>query len=268
MTQHRQTAILTDTRWIESSRYPEAMPRQSRYSTIDNVNSSCDHLFIIDFRHPKVSNAMSQVFFQIAPGTLWGDYGRILAHGESVRKSDIAEDRLYNRDLPLVVDRTGPFVPPLFIGGVLNALIVPEASRQILHDKYSELFRFRPVELGKVVWLEWHLWNFDTDFPDQLPDNGEPENYILERTPSKEAALAIGQLWEIELPMGATMECEFDPDSLTIEYQLSEWNGQDVFYAEKPVARMRRLFCTADGKARLEQLKVAPFVEFIEVARR
>lgn len=208
---------------------------------------------------------MPNVFFQILPGKLWGDYGLILVHGESLRKSDDCDERLYNRDLPLTLDRTGPFVPPLFLSSLFNALIVPEASRQILLETYPGLFRFRPVELRKAVWIEWHHWDFDADLPEQLPVDGEPENYLEKGSPSKDAAIAIGQLWEIEVPMGALMDYVFDDLSSSDKCYIYNWSGQDIFYAEKPLARMTRLFCTDAGKMKLERLVVNPFVEFIEV---
>jgi hypothetical protein len=53
-------------------------------------------------------------------------------------------------------------------------------------------FTFREVELGKVVWIDWHGWNFASDLPPVLPREGEPENYLLDGGHSPEALAGLG----------------------------------------------------------------------------
>lgn len=114
----------------------------------------------------------------------WGDYGSILRNG----LFDTETQRL---------DRTGPFVPPISFPGFSGAVIVTSEARQKLEASgMSGVGEFRPVLLGKVVFIDWQKWDKGRKLGrDQLPFNGEPEEYILHNPHDAATASKIEPLW-------------------------------------------------------------------------
>lgn len=126
-------------------------------------------------------------FFELddsRPLKRWGDYGSILRNG--IFHSE--EQRL---------DRTGPFVPPISFPAFSGAVIVTNEARQKLEGSgMSGVGEFRPVLLGKVVLVDWRKWDKSRNLGrDQLPFNGEPEEYILHNPHDPATAAKIEPLW-------------------------------------------------------------------------
>lgn len=98
----------------------------------------------------------------------WGDYGSILRNG-----------LFHTEDQRL--DRTGPFVPAISFPAFSGTVIVTSEARQMLEASgMSGVGEFRPVLLGKVVLINWQKWDRSRQLGrDQLPFNGEPEEYVL-----------------------------------------------------------------------------------------
>ncbi len=128
----------------------------------------------------------------------WGDYGDILLSGMTAHLPR-------TRDGVLQLERTGPFVPPVTLAGV-GDLLVTDAFRVRLEQAPLAGLRFRPVEKARIVRLEWERWDQADDEPQEYPDGGEPEDYILGRP---ELAAQIGPLWEVVLP-GIAEQAEAD----------------------------------------------------------
>jgi len=85
-----------------------------------------------------------------------------------------------------------------------------------------------------VVELPWETWDLDAEQPAEFPESGEPEDYILGRPHSPNAATELGELWEIVVPSTATI---LRPRSVVNSYEelridLSTWNGSDLFRGE------------------------------------
>ena len=114
----------------------------------------------------------------------WGDYGSILRNG----MFHTQEQRL---------DRSGPFVPPISFPAFSGAVIVTSTARQKLEASgMSGLGEFRPVLLWKVVVIDWQTWDKSRQLGrDQLPFNGEPEEYILHNPHDAATASKIEPLW-------------------------------------------------------------------------
>lgn len=101
------------------------------------------------------------------------DYEDILLHG-LVRKKDNGSGRL-------VYMRTGPYVPPVcgtvgFLIATAPFIAAYEASG------LTGIVEFRPVELARIVRVDWRGWTEDTfRFPEDLGlgDNNSPEDYVL-----------------------------------------------------------------------------------------
>lgn len=152
----------------------------------------------------------------------WGDYGHILQHGMSSHSS--------RADGLLQLERTGPYVPPITLPGIGNVILTTPA-RQLLESSGLTGFSFRPVKKALTVELHWETWDWSAEEPEEFPESGEPEDYILGQPHSPSASAAIGDLWEVVVPPTATI---ISPKRVADSYRdlrldLSTWNGADLF---------------------------------------
>ncbi len=134
---------------------------------------------------------MNESFYCVKGPDLWGDYGDALIAGF------VQADRIAGQ---LVLDRTGPFIPPITFPTYGQAVVVSSEFKASLASAFPYL-SFRVVEKGRIVDLPWHDWDRQLPEPPYYPPGGEPENY-LEGPPSVSAANELGTLWEVELPVG------------------------------------------------------------------
>jgi hypothetical protein len=164
----------------------------------------------------------------IAPD--WGDYSEILISGIT--------DSMRRKAGLLELERTGPFVPPISLPD-LTCVVVTDALKHRLEASTLTGLSFLPVIKKRIVLLEWEKWDQAADEPQEYPDSGEPEDYILEQPHSEEVAQQIGDLWEVSLDEHA----EFVP------YQgLANWDGSDWFRAKGSL----ETFVSEDAKKWLE----------------
>jgi hypothetical protein len=132
-------------------------------------------------------------------------------------------------DGKLALERTGPFIPPITFPGIGTA-IVTSSARNSLEQSGLSGFSFAPVEKKLIVELRWETWDLNAPEPEQYPETGEPEDYILIRAHSPKVADALGDLWEIVVPQTATI---LRPTPIVKSYRdlrldLSTWNGCDL----------------------------------------
>ena len=156
----------------------------------------------------------------IIPGQ-WGDYGHILQHGMAAHLP-----RLNGR---LALERTGPYIPPVTLPGVGDIVLTSEAKK-LLEASGLSGFSLVSVEKVLIVELPWERWDLDAEEPAEFPESGEPEDYILGKPHSSNAATAFGELWEIVVPCTVTI---VRPRSIVSSYKelkidLSTWNGADL----------------------------------------
>jgi len=117
----------------------------------------------------------------------WGDYGDILVHGMS---------RHLDKDKGLLLlERAGPFVPPVTVPGIHNVVLTNTAKTSLSRTVPS--LQFRPVIKARIVHIDWHTWDTAAEDPPFYPEKGEPEYYLLEREHDPAIASAIGDLWEL-----------------------------------------------------------------------
>jgi hypothetical protein len=100
---------------------------------------------------------------------------------------------------PARLERTGPFVPPVTLAGISD-LLVTGAFRAELERSPLTGLGIRPAEKARIVRLEWERWDLTGDEPQEYPQGGEPEGYVLDRPHDPELAAQIGPIWEVVLP--------------------------------------------------------------------
>lgn len=154
----------------------------------------------------------------IIPGD-WGDYGRILQHGMGCH--------LPRQNGRLALERTGPYIPP--ITKPWEIVLNKEVSGSLLSSGLTG-HSLVPVEKARIVELHWEMWDLDAGEPEEYPETGEPEDYILQRPHSTDAAEAIGELFEIAAPTTLTI---LRPSRIVKSFKdliidSSTWNGADV----------------------------------------
>jgi hypothetical protein len=168
-----------------------------------------------------------EVFILRSGPAPWGDYGHILMNGMSQHLG-------LNPSTGLIqLERTGPFVSPISFPGV-GDVVVTDSFRKELEGSGLRGLDFAPVELSRIVELDWHLWDLDADEPPLYPDEGEPEGYILDREHSSELANYIGPLWQLLLKRTAREERIPDVDSsdVTIRLHTESLGDLDFFRAD------------------------------------
>jgi hypothetical protein len=155
--------------------------------------------------------------------TRWGDYGDILQHGMTAH--------LGRQNGRLCLERTGPFMPPITFPGICD-VVVSSACRRLLKESGLSGFTFKQVNKARIVKLLWHEWDLTADAPEEYPESGEPEDYILARRPSDRVAEQMGDIWELRVPVTARAiimppkEGKFFGERCL---DPSSWNGTDVF---------------------------------------
>ena len=126
---------------------------------------------------------------------LWGDYGDILISGLVNRKAETG---------PLLLHRTGPFLPPIFfpwlpVGGTQN--IVSNLFRHELEESGIPGLHFKPVVKAHIVKLRWHEWDRHAEEPGRYPPEGEPEGYLLDKPHDTRIAAQMPEAWELCPPL-------------------------------------------------------------------
>lgn len=145
----------------------------------------------------------------------WGDYGDILAHGMASPTS--AGDALE-------LERTGPFIPPISIPS-WDYVVVTASLLAKLQESGLTGFDVCPVIKKKVTKVDWRAWEPYGSEEMKYPAGNEPENYIVRRKHSPEAASALGELWYLRFQSGIRLGPNRYLNGPT-------WTGQDFFVVE------------------------------------
>jgi hypothetical protein len=153
---------------------------------------------------------MIELFVLRKPISPWGDYGDILQHG----MASLNDGRL-------VLQRTGPFVPP--ISFPTPGVVVTDSLKRALEPCAFTGFQFREVIKERIVRLEWHRWSKATDAPQVYPASGEPEDYLIDQQHDADLAESLGPLWQLTIPETPGLQIE---GSALVD--LTKYHGQDL----------------------------------------
>jgi hypothetical protein len=178
----------------------------------------------------------------------WGDYGNILAQGLS--------SHLDRHQGLLQLERTGPTIAPITFPGA-GDIVVTGALKSALEKSGLSGFTFLPVIKRRIVELDWESWDTTADEPQEFPESGEPEHYILRRPHETRVADELGILWELCLEPG--IDADRSGTKIT-RVRPATWNGADFFRV-----RTTRWNCvSARARHWLEQ-HVGDYVELREL---
>jgi hypothetical protein len=162
----------------------------------------------------------------IIPGG-WGDYAHILEHGMTAH--------LPREDGQLSLERTGPYLAPITFPG-LGDIVLSDGARSELAASGLSGFGFLPVAKKLIVELRWEEWDLSAPEPAELPEGGEPEEYIVARPHDPAIAAVLGDLWELVVERTATVirpERKIRdpwPDFYRrCSVESATWNGDDIF---------------------------------------
>ncbi|MEM7478960.1 MAG: hypothetical protein AAF483_28590 [Planctomycetota bacterium] len=203
-------------------------------------------------------------FFKVGHRNLWGDYGRVLIAGIGLRQGIDSHTRLFDREAPIELERTGPFAPSIMLVGQASIVVTDECKQQINDDCPGLVFK--PVVKKLIVMSDWEDWEWDRDEPEEYPKEGEPENYVMSQPHSQEAAAEIGRLWELCIDKGAWLDTDVQraPWDYDLRIHLDSWNGQHLFWAEKGDTSLGQwIIVTEDGKNFLDAYDQHSLLKFV-----
>jgi hypothetical protein len=103
------------------------------------------------------------------------------------------------------LERTGPFIPPITFPGIGDIVVTDRFRLRLLTSGLTGV-TFRQVIKKLVVWYPWEEWDRSAEEPAEHPESGEPEDYVLGREHSDEAAAWLGDLWELSPPTIAAID--------------------------------------------------------------
>ena len=144
----------------------------------------------------------------------WGDYGRILYHGMSMHASRF--------DGRIRLERTGPEIFPITFP---IDVIVTDDFRRVFEKSGLRGVQFRPVIKHRIVEFDWSAWNTSDDEVPEVPESGEPEDYILSRPHSPRAAAAMPDLWELGTSEDPSTDVRYLPSThiIALSRKAKEW---------------------------------------------
>ena len=124
-------------------------------------------------------------------------------------------------DGTLLLYRTGPFVPPISFPGWMP--MVTQSVREAIEPLGFTGFEFRRVAKRRIVRLDWRAWDLQAESAPEVPETGEPEDYILKGRHDAQTAREMGDLWELYIPPTPGLQVE---GSST--FNAARYGGQDL----------------------------------------
>ena len=151
----------------------------------------------------------------------WGDYGHLLFHGMSMHES--------RSDSKIRLERTGPDIFPITFP--IDVIVTDEFRREYESSGLDGV-TFRPVIKYRIVELDWSSWDLTDDEAPEVPDSGEPEDYVLARPHSPKAAAAMPELWELIASDDTTADVYYLPKTKVVALSPKAKTWFESHYAD------------------------------------
>ena len=154
------------------------------------------------------------------------DYGDVLIRGCAPRN---------DADGLLHLMRAGPFVPPVFIAGPGDHLLVSTTFRRTLENSGFTDIGFLPTVYDKIVNIPWHTWDLQAAEPNWYPESGEPDDYLFAEPHNEELAATMEKSWEVVL---ARPPCNVAGDLTNLIAELEDgFEYPELFYGSRYASR-------------------------------
>ena len=85
--------------------------------------------------------------------------------------------------------------------GIGDVVVTDEVRARIESSGLSGC-AFLPVDLARIIHIDWTGWDLTAKFPPVHPLSGEPEDFILANEHDELLAHRMGTLWELQLSSG------------------------------------------------------------------
>lgn len=151
----------------------------------------------------------------------WGDYGNTLFSG----LLKILDKDYEELDFP-ELQRTGPYIPEIFIANSRNLILKDDIKKGIEKAEILGIKKFKKVLKKKIVDIDWHTWDLDAKEPKYYPESGEPENYILKKKNDFSLINSTPELWELDMIQEHTI-CK-------VSQQIDNIGYTDIALMESP----------------------------------
>ena len=199
---------------------------------------------VISFRE-----AADEQFFYLYSGGE-GDYERLLVSGMA--------GHLPRKDGLIQYERIGPFMPPMCI--TAGHIIITDAMYRALMTNAICEFQVKPVKRAHICRSDWdgvadlgHIWGV-----------GEPEDQILDKPHDADCAAALGDLYELLLPVcGNWTTLKFNSEWSECEFVCPTFSGGELFALRSPAPDDTRPLCSVRCRRWLEDFGAARWIQFI-----
>lgn len=157
----------------------------------------------------------------------WGDYGNILFSG----LLNVMDKDYYDLEVP-ELERTGPYIPDIYIANRRNVVAVEFVKNLIEKNKITGIKEFKSVTKKKIVNINWQTWDKNKKDPLFYPKSKEPEDYILKGENDKQLADLMPEVWELDIIQKYELEkIKEEPDNIGYsDLALKNTPELDIFY--------------------------------------
>lgn len=156
-----------------------------------------------------------------------------------------------DRTKPLLLIRSGPWVPIVCLPFGGSAIVLDDRGRKLWEELKINHYTFQPVIKKKIVPVSMEFWRADYD-GDWSVEGQEAGAFLMESSGSETVADLIGNFWELVLPCGAYFRFKRRKGGREIE--VTNVMGWPVFYGFNPDTGAMRVFVTTSGRGLLEYL--------------
>jgi hypothetical protein len=169
--------------------------------------------------------AMSAEYWLMTKASVpWGDYGSLLAHGMSAHRKRV-EGRIQ-------LERVGPKIAPVTMPGIGDIIVTSAMKAQLLEHHVTGV-TFAPVDKVHISHVDWTGWD-PTAKPQEMPETGAPEDYVLGRPHDEAASAALGELWEVIPEKMMVTSAEAIPEGYVVERQgINPFTKGQVFFLRR-----------------------------------